>query len=97
VNTLRNVLVDLDGLLGAHLALRVGRGSVVLCLERVKIRHPSGVCSDDSNEGKLNVLLEPGHSGADEPERARPVPERPVEQLAGELTDSLGVVDANRE
>jgi hypothetical protein len=35
MNTLGNVLVNLDGVLGAHLALNVGLGSVVVCLERV--------------------------------------------------------------
>jgi hypothetical protein len=40
MNTLGNVLVNLDGVLCAHLALRVGRGPVVVCLEKVKILQP---------------------------------------------------------
>ena len=35
VDTLGNVLVNLDGVVDAHLALNVGLGSVVVCLERV--------------------------------------------------------------
>jgi hypothetical protein len=43
----------------AHLALNVGLGSVVVCLERVKILHTFSSQSDDGGEGKLHVLLEP--------------------------------------
>jgi hypothetical protein len=35
MNTLGNVLVNLDGMVDAHLALNVGLGSVVVCLKRV--------------------------------------------------------------
>ncbi len=59
MNTLGNVLVNLDGVLCAHFALNVGLGSVVVCLERVKILHTFSNQSDDSGEGKLHVLLEP--------------------------------------
>jgi hypothetical protein len=58
MNTLGNVLVNLDGVFCAHLALRVGRGPVVVCLERVKILHTFSSQSDDSGKGKLHVLLE---------------------------------------
>lgn len=82
MNTLGNVLVNLDGVLCAHLALRVGRRSVVVCLERVKILQPFSNQSDDGRQGKLHVLLESRHTGADETERTGPVAERTVEEPA---------------
>jgi hypothetical protein len=59
VDTLGNVLVNLDGLLCGHLALRVRRRSVVVCLQRVKILQRFADQSDDGGEGKLQVLLQP--------------------------------------
>jgi hypothetical protein len=97
MNTLGDVLVNLDGVLCGHLALNVGRASVVVCLERVKVLQLLGVKLDDGRQRKLHVLLEPRDADADEPERAGPVAERAVEELAGELTDPLGVVGADRE
>jgi hypothetical protein len=97
VDTLGNVLVNLDGVLGAHLDLNVRLGSVVVCLERVKNLHTFGYQLDDRGERKLHVLLEARHPDADKAQWAGPVAERAVEQLAGELADPLAVVGADRE
>ena len=95
VNTLRNVLVNLDGVVVAHLALNVRLGSVVVCLERVKILQRFSNRSDDGGERKLHVVLEPRHADAHEPQWAGPVVERAVEELARELADPLPVVRAH--
>src|SRR2546430_1589332 len=47
MNTLGNVLVNLDGVGGAPLALNVGLGSGVVCLGRGKILHTFSNQSDD--------------------------------------------------
>src|SRR5690349_24888686 len=54
-------------------------------------------CFTGSDECELSMRLEAREADADEPQSARAVVERAVEQLTGELRDPLGVIGAYRE